>query len=526
MTIDIKHLPDNVGDLKEIIIDLYKHVKEQEKQAQKYELVIESLKEQINILKAELFGNSSENLKEEKPDKIQVFNETEQDAPEEKEELTEVAAHSRRKGGRKPLPENLPRIDIIHELDKKDRIHGCGREMKEIGEEVTEKLRIIPQKVMVEVHHRKKYACECEGVETEGIEGAVRIAPLEPSMIPQSIATSSLLADILTGKFCDALPFYRQEKIFTRIGLELPRQTMCHWAIKVYERAKPMLKIMEENIRAGPVIGMDETPVQVLNEKDRKNTTKSYMWVARGGRTGKPVLLYRYNPTRSAEFLVDNLKGYNGYLQCDGYPAYDKQGILKDRDIKLVGCWAHVRRKFFKVTKATKNSSIANKALKRIKLLYKIEEKARLESISPDKIKALRQRESKKIVEDFKDWIDTLVNVIPPKSTLGKAIAYTRNEWPKLIVFLEDGRIPIDNNLVENAIRPFVVGRKNWLFSGSPRGADASAGLYSIIETAKANGLEPFWYLLHLFNNLPKAKTPSDYEALIPFNVDKSKLQS
>jgi transposase len=519
MEMNINHLPDKVDDLKEIIIKQYK-------QEQKYKSVIKMLKEQINILRATIFGSSAEKLEEEEPEQIQVFDETEKDAPEEDEERTEVAAHSRRNGGRKPLPENLPRVDIVHELDKEARIHGCGREMKEIGEEVTEKLRIIPQQIIVEVHHRKKYACECEGVETEGLEGAVRIAPLEPSMIPQSIATPSLLAYVLTGKFCDALPFYRQENIFARIGLQLPRQTMCYWAIKVYERAKPLLKIMEENIRAGPLLGMDETPVQVLNEGDRKNTTKSYMWVARGGRTGKPVLLYRYYPTRSAEFLVEHLKGYKGYLQCDGYPAYDEQGKRKDRTIKLVGCWAHVRRKYFDVIKAAGNSSIAREALKRIRQLYKIEKQARLTRMPPDKIKALRQMESKKLVEDFKKWIDELVAEVPPKSTLGKAIAYTLNEWPKLTVFLEDGHIPIDNNLVENAIRPFVVGRKNWLFSGSPRGASASAGLYSIIETARANDLEPFWYLLHLFNNLPKAKTPSDYESLLPFNVDRSKLES
>ena len=271
---------------------------------------------------------------------------------------------------------------------------------------------------------------------------------------------------------------------------------------------------------------MDETPVQVLSEKDRKNTTKSYMWVTRGGCIDKPILLYKYYPGRSADFLMEYLKDYKGYLQCDGYPAYDEQGKCSDREIRLAGCWAHVRRKYFDVIKAAGNSRIARKALKRINLLYRIEKKARLRNLSPDEIKALRQKKSKKIVENFKKWVDKYAPEVPPTSTLGKAITYTQNEWPKLTVFLEDGRIPIDNNLVENAIRPFVIGRKNWLFSGSPRGADASAGLYSIIETAKANGLEPFWFLLHLFENLPKAETPADYAALLPFNVNKSNLKS
>lgn len=282
---------------------------------------------------------------------------------------------------------------------------------------------------------------------------------------------------------------------------------------------------MKEHIRAGPVIGMDETPVQVLGEPDRNNTTDSYMWVTRGIFNGKPILLYIYYPGRSAQFLMDYLQDYNGYLQCDGYPGYDGQQKCEDRKITLVGCWAHVRRKFFDVIKASGNSVLARQALKMIKKLYKIEKEARLKSLSADEIKALRQNRSKQIVEDFKTWVDKYAPEVPPTSTLGKAFTYTINEWPKLEVFLENGHIPIDNNFVENAIRPFVLGRKNWLFSGSPRGADSSAGIYSIIETAKANGLEPFRYLHHLFENLPKADTASHYESLLPYNIDKSTLK-
>jgi transposase len=480
---------------------------------------MEKMQEKINLLNAMIFARKSEKLKKQEGEHTQVFNEA------EKEKQKEATTRKRKKGGRKPLSEELPRFNIVHELDEKSRIHSCGREMKEIGEEVTERLKIIPQQMYVEVHRRKKYACDCQGVETEGVEGAIRIAPVEPSLIPQSIATPSLLAYILTGKFCDALPFYRQERIFERLGVELPRQTMCYWAIKVYERMKPLLDIMEKNALSGSVLGMDETPLQVMNEEGRKNTTKSYMWVTRGGSIDKPILLYNYHPGRGADFLMEYLKDYEGYLQCDGYPAYDGQGKRKDKNIILAGCWAHVRRKYFDVIKATKKSAVANRVLKKIKLLYKIEKTARVKHLEPDEIKKLRLKKSKKIVNDIKDLIDEHKANAPPTSTLGKAIAYTLNEWPKLTVFLENGYIPIDNNLVENAIRPFVVGRKNWLFSGSPRGADASAGLYSIIETAKANDVEPFWYLLHLFENLPKAETTADYEALLPFNVDKSKLK-
>lgn len=505
MKILIKDLPDKVDVLQGMVIKQYEQ--------------IASLQEQIAVLNAKIFGPSTEKLQKKESEPVEVFNEA------EKEARTTVSAHVRRTGGRKPLPKHLPRIDIVHELDTKDRIHGCGRQMTEIGEDVTEKLRIIPQQVLVEVHHRKKYACACEGVETEGTEGAVRIAPLQPSLIPQSIATPSLLACVLTGKFCDAQPFYRQEKIFERIGIEIPRQTMCYWAIKVYERITPLLELMKETIRASPVIGMDETPVQVFGEQDRDNTTKSYMWVTRGGNRGTPVLVYRYYPGRSAECLKEYLKDYTGYLQCDGYAAYTAHQKRSNQTISLVGCWAHVRRKYFDVIKTAKNSILAREALDAIKELYRIEKKIRLSAMPADTIKAVRQKESKPIVDGFKKWIDTHAEDVPPTSTLGKAIAYTLNEWPKLTVFLENGHIPIDNNLVENAIRPFVLGRKNWLFSGSPRGADASAGLYSIIETAKANGLEPFRYLLHLFENLPNAKTPAEHESLLPYNLDKSALQ-
>jgi transposase len=407
-------------------------------------------------------------------------------------------------------------------LPEEEKIHSCGRKMKYIGEETTERFRIIPQQILVERHIRKKYACECEGVETEGKEGAVRIAKLPTQLIPRSITTASMLAYILAGKFCDGLPFYRQEKIFKRTGIEIPRQTMCRWAIMVYEKCKPLLEIMVKDIRDGPLIGMDETPLQVLNEGDRKKQTKSYMWISRGGTQSQPILKYNYYRNRSYDFIKEYLKGYKGYIQCDGYSAYEIAG--EQEGITLAGCMAHVRRKFIEVTKASKNKNSAYEGLKYIQELYKIERECK--DKNTEEIKKIRQEKSKPVLEKFKKWLDKKVLNVPPKTLMGKAIHYTLHEWKKLNVYVEHGFIPIDNNLVENAIRPFVIGRKNWIFSATAHGAEASAGMYSLIETAKANGLEPYWYLLHLFENLPEAKTEKDFRALLPYIVRKSDLKS
>jgi len=300
---------------------------------------------------------------------------------------------------------------------------------------------------------------------------------------------------------------------------------MSGWAIKVAEKCKPLKELIKKEIQAGSFLGMDETPVQVLNEPDKKNTTKSYMWVSRGGPNLKhPLLLYEYSPTRSADYIREFIKNYKGYLQCDGYKAYNV--AVKGMDIILAGCMAHSRRRFYDVVKATKNKTSAQVALSYIRKLYAIEAECRDEKYAPDKIKEIRQKSSKPIMKEFKTWLDKRVPEVPPESLLGKAINYTLKEWSKLVIYLEDGRIPIDNNLVENSIRPFCQGRRNWLFSGNPSGAHASALIYSLIETAKSNGLEPFWYLLYLFKNLPKAETEDDYRKLLPYNVDDPSMKS
>jgi transposase len=522
MNLDISSLPDSVDELKEVIAYLSKSYSELEDREKSYQQKIEYLEERIRLLQNEIFGRKTEKgvASESAHIQMNLFNEPEAGVPEKEidEEIT-IAQHTRKKSGRKRLPEDLPRIEVVHDLSEKEKQCECGCVKDKIGEEVSEKLDIIPATVRVIRHIRYKYACKnCEGVESEG--PTVVIAPPALEMIPKGIATSGLLAHILTSKFEDALPFYRQEKIFSRMGVDLTRATMCGWAVKVAEGCEPILDLLAREIRSGP-INIDETPVQVLNEPGRSNTSKSYMWVYRGGDPDHPVLIYQYHPTRSGKVPLEFLKGHKGYVQTDSYNGYN--ALEWTGDIRLIGCWAHVRRKFMDVIKAksdSKKTGLAEEAVEYIGRLYAIEKYARENNYGPDRIYQLRQKKSKPILEEINIWLNQTVSKTPPKGLLGKAVNYALKNWDRLVRYIEDGNLKPDNNLAENAIRPFVLGRKNWLFAGHPNGATASAAIFSLIETAKANGLKPYFYLRYLFDNLPLAKTKADYKKLLPQYVD------
>ena len=497
---------DNLDEVKEIALNLF-----DENQI---------LQEQVKSLRDRLFGRKTEKTPRD-DGQMSLFDISDPVVSEAPEEVT-IAEHIRKKRGRKPLPESLPRVDVVHELTEQERQCSCGHLKSHIGQEVSEQLDYIPAKVQVIRNIRYKYACKnCEGVDDEG--PTVSIARMPEQMIPKSISTPGLLAHILTAKFADALPFYRQEKQFSRIGVELPRSTMCNWAMKTASACDIVINMMQDAVLKSPVINIDETTVQVLKESGR---IKSYMWVFKGNVRGKPVILYQYHPSRSGDVAATFLKTYKGIVQTDGYSGYNF--LDSKEDIIHVGCWVHARRKFKEVTKATGNkkniSGNAVTALNYISKLYKIEKKARQKGLSPNQLYDQRQSQAIPILNEFKKWIDARVVKVPPKSLLGKAIHYTLNEWSRLIRYTEDGRIGPDNNAVENAIRPFVVGRKNWLFSCTPEGAHASAAIYSLIETCKANGLDPYWYLKYLFENLPEAMTSAEFETLLPHNVDKSNL--
>jgi transposase len=523
MNLDIASLPDNQSISKEQALLLFRQ------QEEKYQSQIDYLEEQLRLLRNELFGRKSEKPPREDRDQIPLFGqppETPDDAAAETEDDTVVIpAHSRRKRGRKPLPEHLPRVDIIHDLTDDEKICACGHVMSRIGQEQCEKLDYIPARIQVLRHIRYKYACKhCEGVESDG--PTVKIAPPPVQLIPKSNATEGLLAHIFTAKFADGLPLYRQQKIFARLGLELSRSTMANWAIEASLRCKPLLNLLQQEIRGGPLINVDETTLQVLKEPGRRDTSKSYMWLYRGGAPEKPALVYQYAVSRSGQVAEDFIGAYQGYVQSDAFAGYDR--LEGKPGIRLMGCWAHARRKFFAVVKVKKKirsnrknpKSLADEALELIAQLYRFEKQAREQELYPDQIRQLRQDKAVPVLNQFKKWLGEKTPLVPPKSLLGEAIAYTLDNWPRLIIYVEDGRLKPDNNAAENALRPFVVGRKNWLFAGHPRGAEASATFFSLIETAKANGLEPYAYLKYVFEQLPLT-AEKDYTRLLPGNVDR-----
>jgi transposase len=496
--------------------------KEYESKIKEFENQISYLEEQQKMLKKILFGKRREKLTAKEVDQMLLFNEMEETIALQEDQQVVVKEHKRR-GKRKKISGKLPRLEIVHDLKEEEKIHSCGRKMKEIKRISCEKIRLIPQQIVVEKHVQILYGCECEGVDTEGVESALKLSPMPPQIIPKSLATPSLLAYILTSKFNDALPFYRQEKIFDRLGIEISRQTLCRWAMMIHDKCRPLLNLMVNEIRSGPLIAMDESPMRVLKDENNEKVTKNhYIWVSRGGPLERPVLWYEHHPDRSSEYVKEFLEGYKGYVQCDGYSAYE---FLDDEPgIKVAGCWAHARRRFYRVRDHSRNKSSGLEGLRYIKELYRIEREA--ENMKPEERQKVRQEKSVPVLTGFKKWLDKKRTQVPPKSLMGDAVNYTLNQWKRLQVFLEDGRIRIDNNLDENAVRPYVLGRKNWLFSDKVQGAKASAGLYSIIETAKANGLDPYWYLLYLFEKLPEAKTEEACRSLLPNHVDEKDLKS
>jgi len=523
MRFDAEQLPDTVEALQSLVLDFAEL-------RQNYETEISVLKEEISLLKHRLFGRKSEKLPV-GTGQLLLFNEAEAEKAEDSGAAPgniAVPAHERRRGCRKPLPDNLPRVEALHDLPVEQKQCACGEQKSRIGEEVSEQLDIIPPKIQVIRHIRPKYVCKkCEGVAAD--ETAVSIAPMPEQMIPKSIATPGLLAWSLTGKFVDALPFYRIEHILKRYGVEVSRQTLCCWAVKVAEQCRPLLELMEIDVLHGLQINADETTLQVLQEPGREATTRSYMWLFRGGNAEKPVIIYQYHERRSGQVAREFLKNYAGFVQTDGYLGYD---VLEQIEaITHLGCWAHVRRKFVEVVTAAgkdkdgkKKTGSGEEALDYIGKLYLIEKECAEQKLKPEQITRERQSRAGPVLEQFRAWLDKRSPQVPPGSTVGKAISYTLGQWERLIVYLQDGRLRPDNNLAENAIRPFVLGRKNWLFAATPDGAHASAALYSIIETAKANGLEPYWYLRYLFERLPKAKTTEEYKALLPHCVDRSQI--
>ncbi|MDE1268568.1 IS66 family transposase, partial [Vibrio aestuarianus] len=387
-------------------------------------------------------------------------------------------------------------------------------ELHKCGVETSEELKIIPQKISVIRHERTKYACrQCEHTE---ISSKIVTAPKPASMIPKSIGSPETFAAIVTAKYVDALPLYRQVDILKRGDIDISRGTLANWCVQLGSKVEVIIDQMKARLLSESLICADETTVQVLSEPEKTAQSQSYMWVYRSGEFHTtPVVIYDYQPSRSANCVKTFLGDYSGYLLSDGYPAYD---TLKT--VTQAGCMAHVRRKFTDAQKAqpTKKVGRVEKALNYIGKLYGIEREVR--GLSPEIRQQIRQQKSSPVLDEFHKWLVGIQETQLPKGKLGVAINYTINQWPKLLTYLADGNISIDNNVTERDVRPFTTGRKNWMFSTSVGGAKASANLYSLVMTCRANDINPYFYFLHLFRELPKRSSSDDLTDLMPWNVE------
>jgi transposase len=450
------------------------------------------------------FGASSEKIPSEQ---ARLFDEPEGEETAEPAPIR-VQGHDRKQHRRPRLSPDLPRVEVIHDLSDAEKIcseHGCV--LEPLSEVTSEQLEFQPAKLYVLRHIQKTYTCPC-------CTGQVVTAAKPPSQLPKSLATPSLLAWIAASKFCDGLPLYRQSAIFERLGVTLDRTTMAHWMIRVGEQVQPLVNLLWDRLRSERVIHMDETTAQVLDEPGRTPQSKSYMWVTTAGPPTAGIVLFHYAPSRSGQVAKDLLGDHTGALMVDGYEGYN--GICGSRDITRLGCWAHARRRFVQAQRAQPKgkTGAADQALALIAQLYRVE-RAQADAEDLDRYRA-RQDQAVPVLAQLRAFLDRNQTRTAPQTALGKGLTYLANQWPHLVRYVADGAYPIDNNRAENAIRPFVIGRKNFLFSQSIPGVRANANLYSLIETAKAHGLEPHAYLHQVFERLPNAQTVEEFEALLP----------
>lgn len=467
------------------------------------------LKEQCRLAQHRQFGASSERTPAEQ--QALVFNEAEVVAVPTPEPTIATLTVRRRKipGQRAAQLNALPVETVSHRLPEAEQICACcGGPLHALPtgmEEIRQELKIVPARVTLVKHVRVKYGCrQCD----QAASGTPLVtAPLPTPAFPNSLASPSAVAFIMSQKFVEGLPLYRQEQSLARLGVTLSRQTLANWMLAGADWLTAVYDRLHEVLRQRDILHADETTLQVLKEPGRAATTSSYLWLYRSGREGPPIVLYEYQPTRARVHPQTFLQGFTGYLHVDGYQAYeDLPGIT------LVGCWAHVRRKFtdalvaLPATAATAGPpSAAQIGLDFCNRLFAIERD--LQEATPEARQAARLQQSRPVLNAFQAWLENQAAQALPKSALGQAITYCRNQWAKLTAFLNDGRLELDNNRSERSIKPFVIGRKNWLFANTPNGATASAIIYSLVETAKENGLVPHAYLTYLFEQLPSLTT-------------------
>lgn len=494
--------PPSVPELLEALEQKDRIIHEQQK-------LVKLLEEKLRLSRLKRFGANSEKL----PFQVDFFDEAELEVAlgDLEAQLPEEPLPKQPRKKRKGFSNKLPRLRVELSLTDEEKAGAS----KTFFTKVKEELDIVPAQARVIEYWQEKAVFE------HGGEQQIVAAQRPPHPLGKCTASVQLLAYILISKYADALPLYRLEKILKRYGGNMTRTTLANWLIRLDEVFKPLINLMREHQLAGDYLQADETRGQVLKEDGRPATSDKWMWLIRGGSPGQPAVLFEYDASRGEEVPVRLLDGFEGVLQADGYAGYNR--VCRKNGITRIGCWDHARRKFVEASKAAPAKKKGDKvgkadvAIGKIRKLYAIED--RIKDLASEQKKAQRQALSLPILDDLKSWLEKNSHRVPKDSLTWIAIHYTLNQWDLLVGYCEDGRLNISNALAENAIRPFAVGRRNWLFSDTPRGARASATCYSLIETAKANGLEPSAYLQHVLQHIAAADTLEKMEALLPWNM-------
>ncbi len=477
-----------------------------QRQIQTVSLENDKLKHEMAILKRHKYARTSEALNPHQRSLLDEITQEDIAAIEEQlarheQQLQPDKRAEKNRPKRAPLPPELPRRTIEHEPDSTRC--DCGCQLKRVGEDVSEKLDYIPGTFTVERHVRGKWVCDsCE---------TLTQAPVPPQVIDKGIPTAGLLAQVLVAKYGDHLPLYRQEKIFARAGLEIARSTLADWVGRCGVALQPLLDGMRDELHQQSVLHADETPVAMLSP-GKKKTHKAYVWAYTSTSfSGMKAVVYDFAPSRSGENARQFLQDWHGKLVCDDYSGY--KASFGER-ITEIGCMAHARRKFFDLHVANQ-STLAEYALDQIGLLYRIEKQAN--HLSEDERLHVRQTQSKPILDELHEWLIRQRQQVPDGSGTARAIDYSLKRWEALTRYCDDGAVPIDNNRVENQIRPWAIGRNNWLFAGSLRSGQRAANVMSLIQSAKLNGHDPYVYLKDVLGRLPTQKN-NRLDELLPHN--------
>jgi transposase len=494
-----------------------------EKQNEELKALVAWYEEQFRLKKSQEYGASSEKLSSDGQIELPLFNEAEISStlPEHTEEelFSSEEEPKRSRSVRKTQMENLPVETLTYTLSEEEQAClSCGNDMHVMKKEIRRELHVIPASVKVIQQERDVFACRT--CERENMTTPIISAAMPNPVFPKSMASPSAVTHVFIQKYMAGVPLYRQEQQFKQMGVCLSRQTLSNWILFVADQwIEPMVKRMKETLIHQPVLHADETTVQVLREEGRSASSDSYMWLFRTGRVGPKCVLFDYQTTRAAKHPKRFLDGFKGTLHVDGYVGYESLS-----GITLSGCWAHARRYFDKAQRAAPPKkggllTLAEQALQKIGALYRIEKQ--IASLSLDERQEKRKELSLPLVEAYFTWLKSIKDTVLPKSKLGEAIQYSLNQRKKLEQPFYDGRLDIDNNRAERSIKPFVIGRKNWLFSNSMKGAKSSALIYSLIETAKENNLQVSHYLIHLFETLPNIdlQEKAELDKLLPWST-------